>query len=219
MDEQIEKRFTNTARSETFKNILRELSLSSRSVLDIGCCYGEHLAHFGKDSLGISINQEEVEYGTKRGLTIRYGNIESPDFDLDSTFQVIFANNIFEHLYSPHRFLCEIKKYLQPNGILILGVPCIPKIVSLLRIRKFQGSLSDAHINFFTRDTLIKTAERAGWKPITTRGFHFSSPLIDHLLDPIYPHLYVIAKLDPAFAYSEKRLKELAGYEDLPSAH
>ena len=215
MDTKIEKRFENTSKSKTFNNIVRIFDLDKKSVLDIGCSFGEFVARFGKGSTGITITKDEVEYGIKRGLDIRYGNIESDNFVLEEKYDAIFANNLFEHLYSPHNFLYKIKKYLKPNGILILGVPCIPKIVSLLHTNKFRGSLAVAHINFFTHDTLIKTVERGGWKPITTRGFHFANKFIDHLLDPIYPHFYVVATPDPDFKYSEKRMKELVGYIDI----
>jgi len=130
-------------------------------------------------------------------------------------YDAIFANNLFEHLYSPHSFLIKIKKYLKPDGILVLGVPCIPKIVSLLHINKFRASLAGAHINFFTRDTIIKTVERGGWTPITTRGFHFANKMFDHILDFIYPHFYVVATPIPNFKYSDKRLVELAGYTNI----
>jgi len=212
MDSAVEKRFENASKSKTFLNKVRLFGLDKKSVLDIGCCNGENLVHFGLGSTGLTINPEEVAVGTAHGLDIRLGNIEATDFSLDQTYDVIFANNLFEHLYSPHAFLIKIKQFLKPGGILILGVPCIPKIVSLLHITKFRGSLADAHINFFTRDTLIKTVERAGWKPKETRGFHFANSFVDHLLDPIYPHFYVVASPDPDFKYSDKRLKELAGY-------
>lgn len=215
MDPKIEKRFENVSRSKTFKNIVKIFDLDKKSVLDIGCLFGEFVVHFGKGSTGITIAQDQVKYGRDRGLDIRYGNIESDDFVLEEKYDVIFANNLFEHLYSPHYFLCKIKQYLKPNGILILGVPCIPKIVSFLHINKFSGSIDLAHINFFTRDTLIHTVERGGWKPISTRGFHFTSKIIDHLFDPVYPHFYVIAAPDPDFKYSDKRKSELAGYVDI----
>ncbi len=217
MDPKIEIRFKNTDKSKTFRNIVNTLDLDKKSVLDIGCSFGEFLTHFGKNSVGVTITKDEVEYGKKKGLDIRYGNIESDDFVLNEKFDAIFANNLFEHLYSPHNFLCKIKKYLKPNGILILGVPCIPKIVSLWHINKFRGSLAGAHINFFTRDTLIKTVERGGYNPITTRGFHFANKIIDNLLDSIYPHFYVVATPDSNFKYSEKRMKELVGYIDINS--
>jgi SAM-dependent methyltransferase len=213
----IDSRFENVSRSRTFKNIIELFDLGQKAVLDIGCSYGEFLAHFGEGSIGISINKEEVAYGSKRGLDIRYGNIESKDFDLQERFDVIFANNIFEHLYSPHEFLHKVREFLKPGGILILGVPCIPKLVFLLYFRKFRGSLANAHINFFTRDTLAKTVEKGGWHLSMIRGFRFKSVWIDRLLVAVYPHFYAVGSTNPDFAYSTKRTKELAGYQE--SAH
>jgi 2-polyprenyl-3-methyl-5-hydroxy-6-metoxy-1,4-benzoquinol methylase len=210
MNPEIETRFENTRKSQTFHNLVSAFDLDKKMVLDIGCSYGEFLNNFGSGSVGITIAKEEIEYGKQRGLDVRYGNIESDNFILQEKFDVIFANNLLEHLYSPHNFLWKIKTYLKPNGMLILGVPCIPKIVSLLRTKKFQGSLAGAHINFFTRETLVKTVQRAGWKPATTRGFHFASKILDWLLTPIYPHFYVVATVEQNFQYPEKRQKELA---------
>ncbi|MEK7530615.1 MAG: class I SAM-dependent methyltransferase [Patescibacteria group bacterium] len=212
MNPKTEKRFENTSKSKTFNNIVRTFGLDKKRVLDIGCTFGEFVARFGTGSTGVTITPSEAAYGQEKGLDIRCGNIESDSFVLEEKYDVIFANNLFEHLYSTHNFLRKIRDYLEPGGILILGVPCIPKVVSLLRFKKFQGSLSDAHVNFFTRDTLIKTVEAGGWTPSTTRGFHFTNPLVDHLFDPVYPHFYVIAVPNPHFTYSEKRMKELVGY-------
>ena len=214
MNPDIEKRFVNTSNSKTFKNIVKIFELDKKSVLDIGCSFGEFLTHFGKRSVGITIMKEEVNYGKKKGLNILYGNIESDDFVLNENFDVIFSNNLLEHLYSPHDFLCKIKKYLKPGGILILGVPCIPKIVSLVNLNKFRGSMAEAHINFFTKDTLEKTVERAGYIILEIRGFHFRNKIIDKFLNLIYPHFYVIAKPDYNFKYTEKRMRELVGYTD-----
>lgn len=215
MDREIENRFKNVSKSRVFNNILNTLGLDKKSVLDLGCSYGEFLAHFGDGSAGVTISEDEAEYGSRKGLDIRRGNIESENFVLGKKFDAIFANNIFEHLYSPHNFLCVIKKNLKPGGLLILGVPCIPKIVSLLHINKFRGSMAVAHINFFTKDTLLKTVERGGWKPIMVRGFYFAGKFFDTLLNPIHPHFYVVAFADADFKYSEKRMKELAGYSDI----
>lgn len=215
MDPAIEIRFQNVSRSKTFGNIINEFALDQKAVLDIGCSYGEFLAHFGKGSVGVTITKDEVDYGAIKGLDIRYGNIEEDDLKLAEKFDVVFANNIFEHLYSPHSFLRNVGSFLKPGGLLILGVPCIPKIVSLLRVNKFRGSLAGAHINFFTRDTLIHTVERGGWDIHTTRGFHFRNGAIDALLNPIYPHFYVVASANPTFTYTNKRMKELVGYRSV----
>lgn len=212
-DPRIEKRFTGVAASTTFQNIIAAHDLANKSVLDIGCSYGEFLACFGKGSVGVSISPEEAAYGRARGLAIHEGNIEDPAFKLEQKFDVIFANNIFEHLLAPHTFLITIKKFLKPDGILILGVPCIPKVVSLMRIGKFRGALATGHINFFTKETLIESVLHGGWNIHAIRGYHFKTRVLDMLLNPIYPHFYITATEDHEFAYSAKRQKELDGYK------
>lgn len=208
----IEQRFANIGFSRTFRNIVRLFGLDKKAVLDIGCSYGEFLAHFGPGSVGVTISEEEAVYGRTKGLDIRCGNIESDSFDIDGTFDIIFCNNLLEHLYSPHAFLIKIKKYLAPGSMLILGVPCIPTCTCLLHLRKFHGALAEAHINFFTKETLTKTVKRAGYVVRTVRGFHFAPRALDHMLDPIYPHFYAVAEPDPNFGYTKKRRDELAGY-------
>lgn len=209
---EIQSRFDGVAKSQTFKNIVSEFDLGNKAVWDIGCTYGEFLMYFGKGSEGVTIVQEETDYAITRGLAVVTGNIEDPGFSVEKKFDVIFANNIFEHLYSPHNFLMKIKKNLAPEGLLILGVPCIPKIVSLLRFKKFRGSLASNHINYFTRDTLVKTVESAGWRVEACRSFHFAHPFIDKMVHWIVPHFYIVARPNPSFEYSWKRKKELAGY-------
>lgn len=210
-----ERRFRSVEASKTFRNIVSTFELGNKSVLDIGCSYGEFLIHFGEGSTGISLSHDEVAYGLTKGLDIRYGNVESDSFVLEKKHDVIFANNIFEHLYSPHHFLIKIRKYLKSEGILILGVPSIPKLVPLLHLRKFKGSLAAEHINFFTRDTLQKTVERGGWDVRMVRGFHFYNKTLDGLLDPVYPHFYVVAQAQKDFMYPHRRLRELIGYEEM----
>lgn len=213
LDQKIEQRFAGVASSATFRNIISYHQLDKKTVLDIGCSYGEFLAHFEKGSVGVSISPDEASYGRSKGLNIQEGNIEDSKFDIDQKFDIIFANNIFEHLLAPHTFLITIKKFLKPGGVLILGVPCIPKIVTLMKLAKFRGSLATGHINFFTKDTLIQTVLHAGWNVISIRGHHFSNSIIDRLLNPVYPHFYVSAQIDRDFDYSEKRKKELDGYQ------
>lgn len=212
MEEKIENRFRGVERSKTFKNIVATFGLDKKAVLDIGCSYGEFLPHFGEGSLGVTIDKEEAEYARKRGLDVVCGNIETQDVCTDRRFDAIFANNIIGHLYSPHNFLIKIKECLKDNGFVIIGAPCIPKLAWLLRFGKFQGSLASSHINFFSKETLVKTVERAGYIVLETRGFRFRGRVMEWLLGFIYPHFYVVAVPQKGFEYSEKRQKELLGY-------
>ena len=212
MESKIETRYKNVTHSVTFRNIVSKFGLDTKAVLDIGCSYGEFLTHFGLGSVGLTISKEEMMAGKSRGLDIRVSNIEEETDVSNEKFDVIFANNILEHMQSPHNFLLRVKGYLKTDGLLILGVPCIPYLAPLLHLKKFRGSLTSLHINFFTRATMIKTVEFAGWEVLEARGFHFLNRFLDYLLIPIYPHFYVVAKVNLGFEHALKRLKELEGY-------
>jgi len=211
-DKDVTKRFEAVASSRVLSNIVQNFHLNKKKVLDIGCSYGEFLIQFGPKSLGVTCAMEEAEYGKKENLSIVFGNIEDPRFVLKEKFDVIWANNLFEHLYSPHQFLINIRRLIKKDGFLILGVPTIPFFSSLTKIKLFNGAFASAHINFFTKHTLKATVERSGWHVKDIRAFYFKNRLFDKLLDSICPHFYVIAVPNMNFSYSKKRLKELAGY-------
>lgn len=207
-----EQRFKNTGASRTFRRIVRFFAMHERAVLDLGCGFGEYLTIFGKGSVGITTNMREVEEGKKRGLNIVLGNIEEIEkLDIKNKFDIVWANNFFEHILSPHAFLAKLRMVVVSDTTLLLGVPVIPAISHLLRIKKFRGALASNHINFFTRKTLILTVERAGWVVVDIRPYIISYPPIDRLLGFIVPHLYVVAKCNESFRYAEKKLKEWDG--------
>lgn len=217
--ETADKRFEPVGRSGTFNRILDILDLRNKKVLDLGCSYGEFLVKFGKDSLGITSTIEEVEYGKARNLRIIKGNVELIDtLNLNEQFEAVWANNLFEHLLSPHSFLMKLKTVSQDKTLLVLGVPVVPRIVSLMRVGKFRGALASAHINFFTRETLRLTVERSGWKVKDVRPFIFRNGLLDKISSFFAPHLYIVAYNDVGFTYPEKKLKEWkdeSHYQDL----
>lgn len=205
----INSRFEKVSISKTFKNILESFNLTNKSVLDLGCGYGEYLKLFGKDSIGITTTEEEVEFGKENNLNIRFGNVEKIDaLNINSKFDVIWANNLFEHLLSPHAFLIRLKTISHDNTLVILGVPVVPKIVSLIKSKYFRGVLATNHINFFTHTTLRLSVERAGWEVLETRPFFHKSYLIDWFLRPFAPHIYIVAKNNSDFQYPPKKLKE-----------
>jgi SAM-dependent methyltransferase len=207
----IEERFNKVRASGTFNRIVSAFNLNNKKVLDLGCGYGEYLACFGPLSQGITTTKDEVSYGNSKGLNIVEGNVEKIDeLAIAKDFEAIWANNLFEHLLSPHAFLMNLKKVTKKDAVLILGVPVIPKWHWLVFFNKFRGTLASNHISFFTRESLKLTAERAGWRVIEARGF-VSPPWIDRFIKSFIPHIYVVATNDSGFKYPEKKMKEWLG--------
>lgn len=206
----IQLREENVKLSRTFKNIRSLYSLQDKAVCDIGCGFGEYLRLFGKGSIGITTTQNEIDYGKENNLPIVFGNAEKIDqtfFD-GKRFEAIWANNLFEHLLSPHAFLIKLKKVSNNNTQVILGVPVIPKVVSLISLRWWRGTLASNHVSFFTHKTLGLTVERAGWNVRAVRPFFFKNKFLDVLCRPFAPHMYVVAENNPDFKYPPKKLKE-----------
>jgi SAM-dependent methyltransferase len=207
--EDADKRFEPVNQSGTFNRILDILDLRKKKVLDLGCGYGEYLVKFGPQSLGITTTLHEIAYGKARNIRIAQGNVELIDsLNLTEQFEAIWANNLFEHLLAPHAFLMKLKKVSLKNTLLVLGVPVVPRIASLMKINKFRGALAMAHVNFFTRETLKLSVQRAGWIVTDIRPFIFRNRLLDILASFFAPHLYVVAANNPDFTYDEKKLKE-----------
>lgn len=205
----LDERFSPVAHSATFNRILDTLGLRAKKILDMGCGYGEYLVCFGTGSVGVTTTPAQVEYGVEKGIAIIRGNVELIDeLALAKDFQGLWANNLFEHLLAPHAFLIKLKTISAPDAVLVLGVPVVPKIASLMKVPKFRGALATAHINFFTRETLRLTVERAGWKVQTVRPFIFSNIYLDWLCSFVAPHLYVVAYNDPTFTYHIKKVIE-----------
>lgn len=205
----IKDREINVNASRTFANICSIYDLSRKAVCDVGCGFGEYLRSFGKGSIGITTTLDEIDYSRKNSLPVVFGNAERIDeIKFEKQFDVIWANNIFEHLLSPHSFMMKLKKISQQNTVAIIGVPVIPKIVSLMGLRWFRGSLASNHINFFTHLSLRLTLERAGWNIVTVRPFIFKYKFLDLIIRPFAPHLYVVAENNSLFRYPPKKVGE-----------
>ena len=208
-NEGIEKRFENVRHSTTFRRVLDTYGLASKKMLDLGCSFGEYLVCFGPGSLGVTTTVDEVVYGKTKGLNIIQGNVELIDeLGIADTYRGIWANNLFEHLLSPHAFLIRLKKVAGEGDLLILGVDVLPRIVSLTNIKKFRGALATPHVGYYTRETLRLTVAAAGWSIVTLRPFYFSNAFLDWCASWLAPHLFVVAKNDTAFRYPPKKRRE-----------
>ncbi len=204
--------FTAVGTSRTFANLVRSFSLDSKAVLDVGCSEGHYLQCFGAGSVGVTIIEEHAEEAKRRGLSVVLKNVEDPAFAMEKAFDVVWANNLFEHLHAPHLFLTKMREQVTDNGTLILGVPVIPFFSFLTRFKKFRGAYAVSHINFFSRKTLIETVRVSGWHVKEARLFYFKNPFLDSCLNLIAPHIYIVAVKKERFEYAEKRLRSLKGY-------
>jgi len=111
--------------SDLYSVVEKDINIDS-NVLDVGCAMGGLLNFlsfycdnlFGIDSTQnfVSIAQEKVK------CDIKLASAESIPF-ADDFFDVVFADQVVEHLIDPNIFFKEASRVLKENGVLCISVP------------------------------------------------------------------------------------------------
>lgn len=108
-------------------------SCANKDVLDIGCVqhnpenyrsrYWLHkaLVAVGRSVEGIDLYEPGVDYLQKLGYNIYVADAQ--DFQLESTYDVIVAGDIIEHLDNVGGFLESCKLHLRAGGKLLISTP------------------------------------------------------------------------------------------------
>tara|TARA_Y100001954_G_scaffold237898_1_gene303223 strand:- start:28248 stop:29429 length:1182 start_codon:yes stop_codon:yes gene_type:complete len=153
------------ARHNFLKNVLPE-SDAHRTVLDVGCGFGDFLASFDKtqwNRTGIELNAERASFArTELGLTILESPLEDPDIEPGSV-DLLCAFGVIEHMFDMRDVFTSIHSCLKMNGLGMLSVADIAN--------PDQG-VSDyfcvEHILNFCTQTLESIVRAAGFTVVKT---------------------------------------------------
>jgi len=135
---------------------------NGKKLLDIGSGSGE-LLYFAKkagfDVLGIEPNKGYAEFcKNKLSLPIFNGTYEEADIK-ESEYDVIFMNEVLEHMPDPMSVLRDIHSFLKTDGIVIVNVPDI-EIGKHSPLKRFHY----AHIYNYNHICLKKIIEKSKYK-------------------------------------------------------
>jgi ubiquinone/menaquinone biosynthesis C-methylase UbiE len=106
----------------------RHVPLRDQRVLDCGCGAGDYLLRlleFTPHVRGIEYDAEKVRLHRERGLhpeRVEQGDIEDMPFP-DASFDVVFMNEVLEHVPNEIAGLREIHRVLAPSGKLAIFAP------------------------------------------------------------------------------------------------
>lgn len=165
---------------------------AARSVLDVGCAQGTlalTLAERGKNVTAVDIRPAFLEYARSRWERgdVRFvsANIfDEPDLGL---FDMVFANQIIEHLVYPAELLRKLARYVRPGGMLVITTPNhdyfrsdLPSYRELGDPRQHEHKQFSAggadHFFAYTEEELREAASLAGLE--VAEVFYFESPFI-----------------------------------------
>ncbi|WP_394700746.1 methyltransferase domain-containing protein [uncultured Methanobacterium sp.] len=106
------------------REITSIIDLKGKTVLDVGCGYGQNLINFqklGATVNGIDLDEESIKF-IKNELNIE--NTKNCDLkSVDGTYDIILLNDFIEHPLNPLDELIKAEQLLNKNGILTIWTP------------------------------------------------------------------------------------------------
>jgi SAM-dependent methyltransferase len=152
--------------------ILKEYSLNpGESVLEIGSSDGYQLACFrdlGMRVFGFEPSEFLVNTSRQRGINVAQSLFLPDTLDLIPTnllpFKVALLTYTFDHLSDPVEFLKSIYEVLDPNGLLIIEVHDLAKIID----RREYCLFAHEHTTYYSEDTMREVLYKGGFDLINS---------------------------------------------------
>lgn len=155
-------------RLRAFESLLAD---SSRDILDIGCGPGfflQRASEQGWRGCGVEPSIKAVEFARNLGLEVRHAFLTESLAGELGTFDVVYMNEVLEHVSSPIQILRIALGMLKPGGLLCLIVPndYNPIQEALRSVCNFPSwwVAPPHHINYFDTKSIENLADRAGMK-------------------------------------------------------
>ncbi len=149
-------------------------------VLDVGCGEGRfavELVRAGAGVIGIDVAEEPLRRARARHpeLDLRLVDGEGSWGLADTSFDVVWAGEVIEHVADTATWLSEVRRVLRSGGRLLLSTPAHgPLLRAHLAVsrgafaRRFDPL--GEHLRFYTRDTLAQLIAEFGFEQISVRA-------------------------------------------------
>ncbi len=152
------------------RGVLSHLPRGGR-LLEVGCGNGSFLrlvAEARPDVAlhGIDIVDTHIE--DIPGLVFHEGMLETTD--LPGDFDVIYFNNLIEHVPDPVAFLDKCYRILRPGGVIYGNTPDHLSLDRYLFGRYWAGYHYPRHTFVFNHDNMRKILEQCGYEDIELKG-------------------------------------------------
>lgn len=141
------------------------------SILEIGCGAGGIIKYFAKrgfDVEGIDLDQQYLEFGRSKGLTLFASDLNG--FISSKAYQLVILSHVLEHLTEPQKALEKVRSLLSSDCLLYVEVPSLHSVTKHYDtdlLRYFQN----AHVCHFTEATLSNLMSKAGFSPVRKNDF------------------------------------------------
>ena len=167
---------------------------AASSLLDIGCGEGWALAYFqrlGWEVLGLDFSSFSLDrFNPELREQLRTGDLYEGVQQLADNghqYDVLWLDNVLEHVLEPAALLRLCRALVKPNGVLVVDVPndfssLQQHLLDTGKIdRPFWVVLPD-HLSYFNQAGLRNLAQATGWRVAKVLG---DQPIDLNLLNPV----------------------------------
>ena len=158
--------------------------LRSTRVLDLGAGNGHlcgELKAAGFDAVGVEYDGNGVNIARKAHPSVPFYNFGVQDdpkllLEKEAPFDTVVSTEVIEHLFSPHLLPAYARSLLQPKGYLVVSTPYhgyLKNLAIALAGKWDQHHTAlwhGGHIKFWSRGTLARLLEDAGFEVLAFRG-------------------------------------------------
>lgn len=156
-------------------------------ILEVGCGDASFTTDLGRYSdavTAIDISSSQIAENARRFPAIKFLQHDvSEVFPFaDDTFEVIWCSEVLEHLFDPAFALREMCRIMKPGGKLMVTVPYHGRFKNILiALFKWDEHFvpSNPHIRFYTKGTLGRMAEKAGFEDVSMKTCGMGIPMRD----------------------------------------
>lgn len=204
------------AHSVVNNELLSFMPLDCRRVVEIGCMHGVLAKVYRQrnpsaEYIGIDIDPDYAKVAAEVCTDAMAGDIELLPAE---TFNALFPSDCWvfgdclEHLRNPWSLVSRIREQIDPGGYLITCVPNAQhwSVQQRLASGNFwyedSGLLDRTHIRWFTRITLVKMFQDAGWQIENAISRNLNSPHQEQHLKAIGAMAEAVG-LDPLLAMQD----------------
>ena len=166
----------------------------SKKVLDVGCGMG-HFAKHIKDQnkaevWGLEYDPSSAEKAASLLDKVLTGDVITLSSELpENHFDLICFNDVLEHLLDPYQALEKMRTKLNGDGIVFASIPHIRYFKAMIELVMKKdllytdhGTFDRTHLRFFSKKSIIRMFEEAGYEIIQIKGINASKSIRPFLI-------------------------------------
>ena len=195
------------------KEMLDFLPKNAKTILEVGCADGTFAASLKNDNTevwGIELMEDQALKAEEKIDKVFAGPCEDNIDKLpDNYFDAIYCNDVLEHLVDPYMVIEKLHKKLTPNGKIISSIPNVRYHNTFMKVLfkkdwKYEsyGVMDKTHLRFFTKKSIQRMYEEAGYKVEVNKGINrsksikvilYNIPVLFLAMDIAYPQYATVA--------------------------